>query len=436
MNRPTASKKPPALHEVLVLGAGMIGVCTALQLARRGHSVCLVDRQAPGREASYGNAGIVQAEAMVPYPFPRDWATLKEAALRRGTAVHYHFAALPALLAPLLRYWHASAPARHERAIRGHSALIAQALPAHEALVVECGAQALLRRRGYHQAFRSARALDDAVAHARAMQHRFGVRHAVLDGAQLSAAEPVLQRRLAGAIHWPDPVAVVDPGALVVAYAQRLQALGGKVLLGDAATLAVDGAGWRVQAEGGPVRAEHAVIALGAWSAPAAARLGYRLPLFVKRGYHRHFTGGPMLSAPLLDAERGYVLAPMSQGMRLTTGAEFARLGAPATEVQLRRATAVARELLALPVPVEATPWLGNRPCLPDMLPVMGPAARHRNLWFNFGHAHQGFTLGPACGALMADLIEGREPPVDMAPYRAERFRGFALGRAPQSRPS
>ena len=419
----TASQdKTPAPTDVLVLGAGMIGVGTALQLARRGHSVCLVDRREPGRETSYGNAGIVQSEAMVPYPFPRDWATLAQAALRRSTAVHYHLDALPDLAGPLSRYWRASAPARHETAIRGHSALIRHALPAHEELMAECGAEALVRRRGYHWVFRGAAALQAAAADARQLQQRFGVRHALLDGAAFARAEPDLLRPLAGAIHWPDPVSVVDPGALVTAYAARLRELGGIYHTGDAATLAAEGSGWRVQTEAGMVRAAHAVVALGPWSGELAARLGYRLPLFVKRGYHRHYVGGGSLQAPLLDIERGYVLAPMAQGIRLTTGAEFARLGAPATEVQMARATAAARELLHLPRSVEAQAWLGNRPCTPDMLPVIGPAPRHRGLWFNFGHAHQGFTLGPVCGRLLVELIEGRAPLVDMGPYRVDRF--------------
>jgi len=408
--------------EILVVGAGMIGVSTALQLARRGHSVCLVDRREPGREASYGNAGFIQCEAMLPYAFPRDPATLLDAALRRSTAIHWHLDALPGLAAPLARYWRASSPAHYETAIRGFSALIARAVPAHEELMAECGAQALVRRQGYHSVFRSAQAFDEALEDARDLQSRFGVRHAVLDGEALTRAEPALQRRLAGAIHWPDPLTAVDPGALVEAYAARLQALGGVIVRGDAASLAEEGDGWRIKTASGEVRAQHAVVALGAWSKALAARFGYELPMFVKRGYHRHFVDGGVLQAPILDVEKGYVLAPMRQGIRLTTGAEFAKLDSPATEVQMARATAAARELMSLPRPVEAQAWMGNRPCMPDMLPVMGPAPRHRGLWFNFGHSHQGFTLGPVCGGLLADLVEGRPAPVDMGAYRVERF--------------
>jgi D-amino-acid dehydrogenase len=112
----------------------------------------------------------------------------------------------------------------------------------------------------------------------------------------------------------------------------------------------------------------------------------------------------------------------MAQGMRLTTGAEFARIGAPSTPVQLRKAEKAARELIDLPEPVEAEPWLGNRPCTVDMKPVMGPAPNHPGLWFNFGHAHQGFTLGPMSGRLLAEMIEGQGTFIDPEPYSASRF--------------
>ncbi|MFM8691608.1 MAG: NAD(P)/FAD-dependent oxidoreductase, partial [Limnohabitans sp.] len=128
------------------------------------------------------------------------------------------------------------------------------------------------------------------------------------------------------------------------------------------------------------------------------------------------------LQLPLLDAERGYVLAPMRRGMRLTTGAEFAQLHAPATPVQIGRALAAARELVDLREPLDDPPWLGARPCTADMLPVMGPAPRHAGLWFNFGHAHQGFTLGPTAGRLLAAMMVGESAGIDMTPYLPARF--------------
>ena len=400
----------------------MIGTATALQLARRGHSVCLVDRRNPGEETSYGNAGIVQCEAMVPYPFPREWHTILQAAFQRSTAIHYHLSGLISQAVPIARYWWNSAPSRHEIAIRGYSALITHALYEHQELIAESRAQSLIGNKGYNWLFRSSQAFEEAASEADKLHQRFNVRHETLNYDELRKLEPGVRGSIAGAIHWPDPLTAIDPGALVKSYAQRFQELGGTYMQGDAFTLEQDGNGWRVKTNTGFISARNTVVALGPWSAKLTNKLGYRIPLFIKRGYHRHFTNGNKLEMPFLDAERGYVLAPMAQGIRLTTGVELAKLDAPATPIQMERATKSAQELLLLGNAVEQKPWLGNRPCTSDMLPVLGPAPRHKGLWFNFGHAHQGFTLGPTCGRLMAELIEGRQTFIETSPYSVERF--------------
>jgi D-amino-acid dehydrogenase len=422
LTEPDAMSAPRTPTSVLVLGAGMVGTCTALHLAQRGHAVTLIDRREPGRETSYGNAGIIQREAVEPYAFPREWATLARVALGRGADVNYHVNALPALAAPLLRYWRHSSPACHARIAQAYERLIAHCLSEHEPLIAQAGANDLVRREGYLTVFREPPSMRAAQADARRLADAHGVRHAVLDGEQLAQAEPALRRRLAGAIHWLDPWSVSDPGELVARYAALAQRLGVQVLQADAATLRAEGRGWRVDSTAGAIDAEHAVVALGPWSDALLRSLGYRYPLFVKRGYHRHYTGGPAPRLSLLDADGGLVIAPMQRGVRITTGAEFARLDAPPTPVQIAKAHALASELLDLPQPVEPEPWLGARPCTADMLPVIGAAPKHRGLWFNLGHAHQGFTLGPVSGRLLAELIEGAAPVVDPAPYAPQRF--------------
>ena len=163
-------------------------------------------------------------------------------------------------------------------------------------------------------------------------------------------------------------------------------------------------------------------MALGPWSPELLRRFGYRFPLVRKRGYHQHYVGGTSLQLPLVDASLGYVMAPMRQGTRITTGAELTGPDAPPTPLQLDRAEQAARQLVDLGNPVANDPWYGTRPCTPDMLPVLGRAPRHRGLWMNFGHGHQGFTLGPVTGRLLAELMGGESPVVDAAPYRPVRW--------------
>ncbi|WP_219214004.1 NAD(P)/FAD-dependent oxidoreductase [Variovorax boronicumulans] len=409
-------------HEVLVLGAGIVGTCTALHLVLRGHSVTLVDRREPGAETSYGNAGLIQREAIEPVAFPRDFPTLSRAALKRGAKISYHLDALPGTAPELARYWKNSRPTAYARIAQVHARLIAHCLSEHEALIDRAGARELVARNGFRFVYRQQATMERAIARAQRLAREGGVRHAVEDPEALAAAEPALKLRLAGAVHWLDPWSVNNPGELVKRYAALFAQLGGRFVKGDAASLRQTETGWRVRTVDGEIDGEHAVLALGPWSKEVVRAQGYRLPLFAIRGYHRHYRGGEAPRTPMLDADGGFMLSPMQQGVRITTGAEFARMNARSTPVQLGRAERLARELLDLPEAVEQDPWRGARPCSADMLPLVGPAPRHRGLWFNFGHAHQGFTLGPVSGRLLAEMIDGSEPVVDPWPYAPARF--------------
>ncbi len=408
----------------LVLGAGIVGVSVALHLRRRGWDVVLVDRQGPGEGASFGNGGLIQSEAVYPHPFPRALTELRRIMRNRAVDVAYHPLALPQVASPLLRYWWHSAPERYVRAVLGHSRLIATCLDEHMVLAREAGATDLLRPIGWLQLYGTASGLEPALSKAEAARREFGVNYLALDGTALAKAEPHLFAEKAGAIHWTDPYSVSDPHALTLAYARRFIALGGVIATGDATGLQRRASGWRLTTSDGPVEVAQAVVALGAASTEVTRQFGYAPPLFGKRGYHMHYTlrGNAVLNRPLVDADTRFGLMPMRRGIRLTTGIEFARSGAPPSPVQLERAEPVARALLPLDRRVDEAPWMGVRPAMPDMLPVIGRAPAHNDLWCAFGHAHQGLTLGPTTGRLLAEMMSGETAFIDPEPYRPDRF--------------
>jgi D-amino-acid dehydrogenase len=405
--------------DAIVLGAGMVGVSAALHLQKRGRSVVLIDRHdAAGEETSYGNAGIIERSTIFPRAFPREMRALVRYALNLSAESHYHLSALPDFLPWLIRYYRASAPHRWERTARAALPLIEHCLSEHEALMREADALHLLRRTGWIKAYRSAATLDKGIADTERLRP-FGVPFNVLDANAVTAVEPHVTG-IHGAVHFTSPAAVVDPGGLAKAYAALFVTRGGKFVTGDARRLEQTSTGWRLA----NVEARDVVVALGPWSDDIFRPLGYRIPLAVKRGYHMHYgaVGNAMLNQPLLDNDAGYLLAPMTRGIRLTTGVEFARRDAPKTPVQLARVEPIARKLFPLAERRDAEPWMGARPCLPDMLPVIGPALGHKGLWFDFGHQHHGFTQGPVSGRLIAEMICGETPFTDPAAYRADRF--------------
>ncbi len=410
------------MSDAIVLGAGMVGVTAAIALRDRGWDVTLVDRGQPGRETSFGNAGIIQSEAVEPYAMPRGWLDLLRIASGRSNDVHYALAELPWHWQPLLRYWWQSAPARHRVATASYSRLIARAIGTHAPLIERAGAAALVHRTGYRVLYRDARAVEAALVHAEKLRGDFGIPFLGLDAAGTQAAEPALRHGAAGSIHWTGPWTVRDPGDLVAAYAELFIREGGAFVQSAVEGLERAGKGWRVDAASGRLEAEHVVVALGPWSNQILRPLGQSVPMILKRGYHRHYASPAPLSAPVLDDANGYVLAPMRHGTRVTTGAHITRLGRPAVHRQLERAERAVADIYDLGAAVEQTPWSGTRPCMPDMLPVIGQVAGRPGLWLNFGHGHQGFTLGPTSAELLSAQMVGETPPIDAAPFSSARF--------------
>ncbi|WP_458525062.1 NAD(P)/FAD-dependent oxidoreductase [Onishia taeanensis] len=412
------------VSDTIVLGAGMVGVSIAYHLAKRGRSVALVDRREPGHETSFGNAGIIQREAVAPYAFPRDAKTLMQVLPNRRVDIRYRPGGMMESAGALLRYWQNSAPAAYARILPEYASLIGLSTQEHAPMIAAAGADALVSRNGWLELYRTAEAFEARLAKVEPLARQFGLTYERLDRAALVEREPNLSEDAIGAILWRDSWTVSDPGGLVAAYVEAFKALGGKVIKASVASLEQAGEGWRVETDAGPLEAAELVLAMGPWSGDWLGRLGYRLPLFVKRGYHMHFAlqEGRQLNHWVMDAEVGYLLAPMRAGVRLTTGAELANRDAAPDLDQLDAAEAVARKLAPLGARRDDTPWKGARPCTSDMKPVIGPAPSHEGLWFAFGHGHQGFTLGPATGRLLGEMMDGEAPAIDMAPFRADRF--------------
>ena len=407
----------------MVLGAGIVGTSIAVHLAKRGLSVALVDRQGVGEGTSYGNAGIIEGNTIFPPAFPANVVELAQIALKRSPVVNYHAWHLLRIAPWLNAFRIASQPAPLRETARAMRPLFARAVAEHDALAAEAGAARYFNRRGWLKLYRTDRAFA-ALGPEFDLAAQLGIANVPLDGAGALELEPALTGDFRHAVHWTGAVSVTNPLALTRAYAARYAALGGILLTGDARTLHRTGAHWRVETRSGPLDAEEVVLALGPWAPDILDLLGIKLPLVVKRGYHRHFRpqGRAALGRPVLDAENGYVLAPMEQGIRVTTGVEFAARDAAPTPVQIERVLPLAQKLFPLGERIEPTPWLGARPCFADSRPVISRAPRQRGVWLALGHAHWGLTLGPVTGRLMAEMVSGATAFCDPKPYSADRF--------------
>ena len=408
--------------DVIVVGAGIVGVSIAAHLGLRGIKAALVDRAEIAAATSFGNLGLVERASLYPPAFPRKLRELGRYALNRELDARYELRALPRMAPWLFAYWRASSAAGQARAFAAVRPLFENSVAEHMALAEYAGTRDLYRPGGWLSLYRTPEKLAAAKASARALS-QYGLKFDDLDAGDLASVEPRMSTEFAGAVHTKDPLATASPQAVARGIAARWLSEGGTFLAGDARTLRARSGRWEIETASGRIATEHAVIALGPWADVVFGPLGYRVPLGWKRGYHMTYAppAGKPLRLPLVDVENGYALTAMMDGIRLGTGVEFGSRDGAQTPVQLTRVEPIARRMFPIGERLTA-PWMGSRPFIADMIPVIGPAGRHKGLWFAFGHGHHGFTHGPATGRLVAEMIDRAATFCDPAPFDPARF--------------
>jgi D-amino-acid dehydrogenase len=407
--------------DVIVLGAGIVGVSAAYAARQRGLSVVLIDRREPGSETSYGNAGILSSGSILPLNKPSLWSALPAYIANRHPALRWDPAWAIRNVDWIVRFLANAAPSRTKPRATALHGLIGASLKLHREWIVKADAAQRIRETGWLKAWRS-----DAVGAAKQEQAflaEYGIASQLLDRQAISALEPnILPVYKVGLLH-TQTASVDSPGAVVKAYARMFIGAGGEIHQSEIKAIAPDGEGWRVTVADGAIRARHVVVALGPWSADLLRPLGYRVPLAFERGYHREFKPNPARSLlrPIHDAEGSFLMTPMEQGIRVTSGVELTARDAPSSYAQLDQVVPLARGVVEFGEAV-GEPWRGARPTLPDSLPMIGAAPGHTGLWLAFGNQHIGFTTGPATGAAIAAMIAGTPPPFDATAFSPGRY--------------
>jgi len=410
-------------NSIVVLGAGMVGTACALQLQKAGMDVTLVDRNARVVETSYGNAGMIATSSVLQINNARLWRSLPGFMNNRSAAVRYRMGYVLKNAAWFARYLAGATEASDQRSISALCDLIKPSLAAHEQLMAEAGISARLSKRGWLKLYRNEGSFAGG-DYERACLRGAGIDIAELTAHDITELEPDLNPLFCRGIWIRDSASVNSPGAVTEAYRQLFCERGGRLVLDDIQAVSRTEQGYQLKGQQQTLDAPRLVIAMGPWSNELLRPLGIRLPLVYERGYHQHFHAEPgkQLNRPVYDADSGYVMAPMEQGYRISSGVELAERDAPATPDQLNMVIPRAKEAFALTEPAEAEPWLGSRPSLPDALPMIGPSTKHPGLWFCTGHGHIGFSTGPVSGDWLARQVLGQPLDIDVAPYLPARF--------------
>jgi D-amino-acid dehydrogenase len=418
-------------NHIVVIGAGIVGAATAVELLRDGHTVTIVEPGDPGGEqaASYGNGTLLNPSSVIPMSSPGLWKKVPGYLADPLGPLAIRWRYLPRLLPWLLRFVSAgSTVAKVEATARALAPLIADAPELHRALAEEAGVADLIRRSGVLFVFPS-RADFDAEATSWRIRRDNGTRWIELTENELRQREPGLARRYTFAILVEANAQCIDPGALVAALVRHAQSFGAELRRARVTGLRIEGQKLHaVRTDTGDIACDKAVIAAGAWSKALATAAGDAVPLETERGYHALIRDpGIELRLPVMpsDGKMAHVMTP--QGLRLAGQVELAGLDAAPNwkraeilrDFALHTWPDLPRDLPADRVKF----WMGHRPSTPDGLPCIGPASGCADVVYAFGHGHIGLTAGPATAKLVADLIAGRTPRVDPAPYTARRFR-------------
>lgn len=407
---------------VHVLGAGIVGICTALSLLEKGFSVELIDRDAPASGASHGNAGVVSPWSCVPQAMPGLWKQVPKWLLDPEGPLSVRWSYAPRMLPWLLRFLKAGSPDRLPAIADAMNALNRPNVELYRKHLKGTGRDALLADSFYVHAFRDP-AGADLTKLAWRMREERGVPIQKVGAGELREIEPEISPDYKAAILIKDQARATDPGALGRALAEKAVAMGAHIRRAETHRLQRAEDGWLLHTSGGLIEARTLVVAAGAWSARLLSPLGLSLPLEAERGYHLMFADpGIDVRNSVMDVEGKFVASSMLEGLRCAGTAEFAGLDAPPNYRRAEIFGNLAKRLFPRLNTSDLTPWMGSRPSFPDSLPAIGEVPGENGLFVAFGHCHYGFGMAPNTGRIVAGLVSGEPLNIDLSPYSINRF--------------
>lgn len=407
----------------VVIGAGIIGTAIAHDLQRRGQQVVLLDRDAPGRGASFGNMASIAVTEFMPASRPSVWKQIPGWMLDPEGPVRIRLGYMPRLLPWFLRFIAAARPAKLRALEAQGAALCARALDDTLALLRETGLENQISDEGCLSLYTDEAEFNADRDHIEILE-RFGFPHEIIGRQALRALEPELSDKIGMAVRFPQNRSMRDPYQLVVKLAERFTALGGRIDTGEVTGFTrADSIREVVLQDGRRIAADTVVICAGAFSARLSAMLGEPIPLETERGYHTQIMApGISMKHSIIWPARAFMVTPTAGGIRVGGTVEMAGLDAAPDYRRAKITVRRAREALPNLRCEDFTEWMGHRPALPDTVPILSASAKTKGVFYATGHGHLGLTYAATTARLMGDLISGAKPQLDLHPYRVNRF--------------
>ncbi|WP_299285623.1 FAD-binding oxidoreductase [uncultured Tateyamaria sp.] len=403
-----------------VVGAGIVGICCAIALADQGHKVTLIDKGEPGQQTSRWNAGVLATSSVIPLNNPGLFANLPRLLTGRHPGFHLNMAAGWTLLPWAALFLNNSRAVRSDRSVAALTALITASRHDHERLCARSRYDGL-EQNGWLMLYRGEAGAARAAAQQQVLAAR-DVEAKALPVSQLAELEPHLKPDFSGVLHVTQS-AHTDPSALFAAYLALATSLGITLVRNDIGRVSTSQGSLALGGSSGDLGTfDHVVLTLGPWSNDILRELGCPLPMAIERGYLQVFDSAAPLNRPIFDVDGGYVAAARPAGIQISTGTELTRLDIAPNRQRMNAPLRMARTALSLGAPRADEVIVGNRPSLPDSLPVIGAVRAVPGLWIATGHQHVGFSTSAGTASLLASLMNDQMPTIDPKPFSPSRF--------------
>ncbi|MFT5226419.1 MAG: D-amino-acid dehydrogenase [Polaribacter sp.] len=409
--------------KITVLGAGIVGICCALELQQKGYQVTLVDRRGFGQETSHGNAGILSLSSVMPLASPELLGRLFRLATNQENDFLMHYSHLPWLLPWLTKFLLRCNRKTYINDGLAMSKLTLPSVEKHLEWIKQSNAGHLLNSVGALKLYRNPDTFDRNALE-RELFDQCGVKYSVIDKAECNDLEPDLHNIFEKGLLIEESQSLRDPQALSQCYAELFLSLGGEFKQAEVKQILSRSNQWDIISDQGKDTVEKLVVCMGAWTPALLKPLGYHNPIVIERGYHTVFQtpSNKGLTRPVFDVDGSFVMIPMNTGLRVTTGSNMVYRDTVETPIQIAKVTPRVREAFPVEQILLDEPWMGRRPSTPDSLPIIGLAPRHEDLWLAFGHSHMGLTLGPITGELIAELVSSKPHSIPPGPYSPSRY--------------
>ena len=409
--------------KIVVIGSGIVGLCSGIELLERGYNVTIIDPNEPGSQTSYGNAGVITDSSLIVINNPQLLKSLFSLIFKTRNSFRYSKLFVITRFFWVLRFLMFSNQKHMENAAKAYKALQTLSLKTHHELIKKSLSTNLILKPGWLKLFKNEDSFQN-YSNEMNILNKNNVNYIELNTAQIKDKFPELKVNFARGILFKNSIRVNSPLKLSKKYFDYFLKKGGVYIKDSCNSLLYNNKWQLLTSKNDNYEFDHVIVATGPWSKKFLSNLGYNIPLAWERGYHHHYSTKEKISiTPVIhDVEGGFVYSSVGNEIRITSGVELNFFEAPSNENQITEVIKQLSEILPLKDKLTPKAWLGSRPTLIDSMPMIGKAPKHNNLWFNFGHNHIGLSTSAGSAKVLADMLEGKENLIDTEPYSPSRF--------------